>query len=121
MNPTASCRTCGVPKSSKTFYYHSPGVLANECKECKKKRNNYWKVRHRFGMTVKEWEEMRARGCAVCGSNEKVGIDHDHRTGRIRGPLCDRCNRGIGYFKDDVALLARAIEYLAAIVEERKR
>lgn len=39
-------------------------------------------------------------------------IDHDHKTGKLRGLLCDRCNRGLGYLSDSVVLLLRAICYL---------
>jgi hypothetical protein len=55
--------------------------------------------------------------CAICTSSPKAGrrrlcIDHCHETGRVRGLLCDRCNRGIGLLRDNVSVLARAIEYL---------
>jgi hypothetical protein len=55
--------------------------------------------------------------CAICGTTElttKRGwhIDHDHQTGAIRGILCHHCNVGIGNFKDNTELLARAIVYL---------
>ena len=39
-------------------------------------------------------------------------IDHCHRTGRVRGVLCQRCNVTIGYFQDDPAVCLRAIAYL---------
>jgi hypothetical protein len=39
-------------------------------------------------------------------------IDHDHRTGKIRGLLCNACNAGIGFFEEDVARFAEAVRYL---------
>jgi len=39
-------------------------------------------------------------------------LDHDHGTGAIRGFLCIDCNHGLGKFKDDPAMLLRAIVYL---------
>lgn len=54
--------------------------------------------------------------CAICqGVNptgSRLSVDHNHATGVIRGLLCSSCNRGIGYLKDDVALVAAALSYL---------
>lgn len=50
--------------------------------------------------------------CALCRVTEAKHVDHDHRTGRVRGILCFNCNRGLGYFQDSEKLLFYAIEYL---------
>lgn len=54
--------------------------------------------------------------CAICGQREKGGknlaIDHCHKTGKTREPLCRRCNTSIGGFEDDIVLLKKAIVYL---------
>lgn len=55
--------------------------------------------------------------CAICGiSAEEIGrkliIDHNHDTLQVRGLLCWRCNSGLGFFRDEQALLAMAIDYL---------
>jgi len=52
--------------------------------------------------------------CVICGVNEKLVVDHDHKTGEIRGMLCNHCNRGLGHFKDDPMLLEFAAQYLYA-------
>lgn len=50
--------------------------------------------------------------CVICGSAEKLVVDHDHATGHIRGMLCNHCNRGLGHFRDDPMLLEFARVYL---------
>lgn len=57
-------------------------------------------------------------GCAICGKLDersrhgRLHVDHCHKTGRIRGLLCNRCNRGIGWLLDSVDLLEKATQYL---------
>ena len=56
--------------------------------------------------------------CPICKKASIPGVtanlvrDHDHHTGKARDWICDSCNTGLGRFKDDIALLERAIEYL---------
>jgi recombination endonuclease VII len=57
--------------------------------------------------------------CGICGRPgdgrwKQLTIDHCHKTGRFRGMLCSRCNRGLGFFQDDPALLKKAMAYLAS-------
>lgn len=59
--------------------------------------------------------------CGICPKELKwpdrnSHVDHDHKTGLIRGILCNRCNRGIGAFDDDPVLLASASAYVALSV-----
>lgn len=59
--------------------------------------------------------EMQGGKCDICGTSDPIRcfcVDHCHNTGRIRGILCDLCNKGLGAFKDNKNALARAIEYL---------
>lgn len=80
-----------------------------------------------FGISLDQYNQMllfQNNRCAICGeiesvrSNNKSGgikslaVDHCHATGRIRGLLCNRCNIGLGHFKDDIWVLGRTIEYL---------
>jgi hypothetical protein len=54
--------------------------------------------------------------CVICGyvfqSNSEKTVDHDHQSGKIRGILCNHCNRGLGHFRDDPLLLEFAKVYL---------
>lgn len=60
-----------------------------------------------YGITLEDYNELFLRQnekCAICGkaqteSNRRFGVDHDHRTGKIRGILCSGCNSALGYFE----------------------
>ena len=71
--------------------------------------------KHRQGITDFEFEQMveNQNGvCAICNKNCKLCLDHDHGTGAIRGLLCNSCNCGLGFFKDNKTFLESAIYYL---------
>jgi len=57
-------------------------------------------------------------GCAICGginlSGTELDIDHDHKTGEMRGLLCNRCNQLLGYARDSTSILYIAALYLEA-------
>lgn len=77
-----------------------------------------------FGLTPEDYEyELQNQNhvCAICGKAEtdlnmgtlrRLAVDHDHKTGRYRGLLCGKCNKGIGLLQDDIAILKQAIQYL---------
>jgi hypothetical protein len=56
--------------------------------------------------------------CAICGTDKPTGkwvvfaVDHCHVTGKVRGLLCNECNRGMGLLRDDATLLRKAADYL---------
>lgn len=77
----------------------------------KTNRRSVWKC---SGLDPDEAQEVWDRGeCALCGRKDgRLSVDHDHKTGRIRGLLCDLHNRGLGYFQDDPQLLRDAADYV---------
>lgn len=86
-----------------------------------KRRKRYQHLRDMFGMSPEDYEKLieeQNNQCKICGKNGKdcrykvLVVDHCHATGKIRGLLCDRCNIGLGKFKDNLALLDSAAKYL---------
>ena len=78
-------------------------------------------IKCKFGITPDVYDELLAKQnckCAICGTettgskNGFFSIDHCHTTGKIRGLLCNACNKGLGFFKDNVAILQQASKYL---------
>lgn len=68
-----------------------------------------------YGITLKEYNQriIKQNGkCLICHKKSKLHIDHNHKTNKIRGLLCERCNPGLGFFNDDVNILKSAINYL---------
>jgi len=73
----------------------------------------------RYGLAPGEYEKILSEQngrCAICGNEPKgerpLSVDHCHDSGKVRGLLCHGCNTGIGFLKDDVGLLKKAIKYL---------
>jgi Recombination endonuclease VII len=71
-----------------------------------------------YGITVEEYDDMlesQGGGCYICGIGpvgRALDIDHDHRTGKVRGLLCSNHNRALGLLGDDPDLLLAAHTYL---------
>lgn len=59
--------------------------------------------------------------CAVClhPFSATPFVDHDHVTGRVRGLLCDPCNKAIGFLRDDPVIAMSVVMYLIPTTAER--
>lgn len=97
-------------------------------------------LKRKFGLSETGYAalETKQKGlCAICKQPEtalhlrspdsrkhtlqRLSVDHDHTTGRIRGLLCKRCNAGLGHFADDPSCLQAAVAYLMAQTRQAKR
>jgi hypothetical protein len=68
-----------------------------------------------YGISAAEADRLRESQtdrCAICGDAGPEHPDHDHASGRVRSLLCQRCNFGLGLYRDDPALLRAAAEYV---------
>lgn len=132
------CIKCGKLKHFSNFYITNSktGQRRTDCKFCnikdsvkrrKLKPNMVFKhqIKHAYGITIKEYNELlkkQNKKCAICkkketikhfnGKIKRLSIDHNHKTGQIRGLLCARCNVGIAYLSENINYLKNAITYL---------
>lgn len=77
------------------------------------------KSRLKINLSYEEYKKMfilQKNTCAICGQKEMVlkslSLDHCHKTGKVRELLCQKCNTGLGMFRETPDLLKKAIKYL---------
>ena len=101
---------------------------AENQEKIKEARQRYNKTKHEkslfslYGITTAEYDNMLEKqngACKICGSipnptsfKKRLCVDHCHKTKKVRGLLCNRCNVCIGQFEDSTHLLKNAIQYL---------
>jgi len=81
----------------------------------------------RYGLSISEYTAMfKAQNgrCAICAVDHRLlkrrlAVDHDHKTGRVRGLLCSSCNTGLGHFKHSLGVVETALNYLAGAHRRR--
>lgn len=128
-------RVCTECKKYKLWhnYANSTGGVNNKnskCCDCRNKKYNStpgrgvnWLRKHRLGIEPWEVEEMikqQNQLCGICDRKLKLSgldfevmcVDHCHKTGKIRGLICKRCNTLLGYAQDSPEILGKAIAYL---------
>lgn len=77
-------------------------------------------IMRKYHVSPEEADHLLERlqgNCDVCGhdgSHERLCVDHCHTTGKVRGILCQKCNRALGQLGDDVASIERLLTYLTA-------
>lgn len=86
-----------------------------------------YSLRSKFGITAQDYERMfnEQRGCcAICkihqnafpkdpkGRQRRLAVDHCHKTGKVRGLLCLKCNAGIGSLNEKPGNFLAALAYL---------
>jgi hypothetical protein len=82
-----------------------------QCRSCR----NHHRMKERYKITFEQREEMQKNQegrCLICKTVSKLCVDHCHKSLKVRGLLCNSCNLGLGYFKDNCSFLQEAIHYL---------
>ncbi|SRR6266581_1135395 len=131
------CSKCRIEKVLDEFYNAGKNSKFPWCKACDRKRSREYqqalgkeeRTRRKrstwlstaYGLTLKEYTELHDSQnglCAVCRKpnikDHFLCVDHDHKTGQIRGLLCHRCNRSVGFAQDDPKILRQLADYIEA-------
>ena len=117
-NPTAAYKAvlCSICEKERRSVPHT-----------KQEYRRNWSLQKKYNLEPIEfdtiWIAFHGK-CGICNNILKrptptrgqaldvVAIDHDHKTGNIRGLLCNGCNKGLGLFKDNIKSLELAIKWL---------
>jgi hypothetical protein len=120
------CNECAIDQPINNFAKDrsKKDGFINICKSCQK--NKF--LKKEYGITTDDYDLMlinQEGKCAICKTPEdecsvsyrtgkplSLAVDHCHETGRVRGLLCDLCNRGLGMLEHDISILESAIRYL---------
>ena len=128
------CNKCGETKDVAQFNKRSnrESGVQSQCRSCLSKSRIYnpeksreWLMR-KYGISVEIYNDMlivQEYSCAICkvhinnaykdtSKKAQLCVDHCHTTGKVRGLLCDKCNRGIGLLQDNLDTLRNAVKYL---------
>jgi uncharacterized secreted protein with C-terminal beta-propeller domain len=83
---------------------------------------NLWsaQIKHKYGVTADQYNFMFVSQngcCAICKTHQselkrRLDVDHNHKTGKVRGLLCNPCNTTLGNIKDSTVTLETMISYL---------
>lgn len=106
-----ACKVCDR-KRHRDFYFAHP--------EYKQNTNEVVKRLMRYGITKDQYTQLlitQQYKCQICKKhqdtlNKSLSVDHDHKTGKVRGLLCGSCNLFLGLARDNTQLLQAGIEYL---------
>jgi hypothetical protein len=105
-----TCSRCKVsfPLDSFTKDKSRKDGKSSRCKSCMKELaqkyhtpeyNQTVKLASRYNITVEQSVSIKSNGCYLCGSFDKLCIDHNHKTNEVRGCLCHQCNISLGNYE----------------------
>ena len=119
-----TCSMCGDRLPINDFYTNkkltsSIGSLCGNCRRITKQTGMpYGSSRASLGIDAIKYQAMLMTQCGRCAICDEVPthslhVDHDHKSGKIRGLLCRNCNLMIGLAKDSRIILKSATHYLS--------
>jgi len=74
-------------------------------------------LKRRYDLTPEEYANLlisQDNKCAICSKDfdQTPCVDHDHKTGKVRGLLCLGCNVALGAWENNIELFYKAMQYL---------
>lgn len=114
------CKDCG-PGSKRPAPHPGPRCTTHHREVQKRRREaaHSRRIWERYGLSKEDYEALyEAQGgvCYICkratGRRRKLAVDHDHKTGYVRGLLCSPCNNILAHIRDDRLAAGRIVEYL---------
>lgn len=117
------CRACNSKKCKKEYKANKMKYNTASTKWARENPNRRWEIardshlQNKFGISLDDYTKMLRKqkgGCAICGkpSTKSLAVDHNHKSGKIRGLLCFKHNIGLGYFDENIQYLKTAITYI---------
>ena len=114
-----SCKFYGTQNPSYRQVPHNKGVFIRTEPE-RKEMAHTASLKRNFGITKKEYNDMfdlQQGRCKICNIHrdeldKNLCVDHCHKSNKIRGLLCRKCNAGLGIFRDDINIVNSALKYL---------
>jgi hypothetical protein len=111
------CPSCQQPVAHEDYVCNARTAsgFGSRCRPCDREANSAYYFHRRYKLTKNQVAAIRSDQqdrCAICGDTDPQHLDHDHETGRTRQLLCQRCDHGLGLFRDDPGLLHSAAFYL---------
>jgi len=111
------CRDCQSKKNSKYYKENGRAIISRQVdRDERRLQQRSYKLKVKYGIDLKKYYEMyeaQQGRCLVCDEwQERLFVDHDHKSEEIRGLLCNNCNMGIGLLKDNPTVLERAVAYI---------
>ena len=108
-------RWCAGCQSFVPLWYCS----GSRCRACASETRHEQHVEKTYGLGPEGYEQLFALQdgkCAICRKRQidrRIAVDHDHKTGAVRGLLCKRCNHDLlGAAFDSIRILEAAVRYL---------
>lgn len=132
-----TCSKCLIEKDEMLFYKNGKS-RRGVCKQCSyfvalnwrnsstaykewheknfKTKQKAGDIRRKYGLSIDTYDMMllqQDNRCAICKCvMTKICVDHNHKTGTVRGLLCNNCNLAIGHIKENLLILDEMRKYL---------